>query len=55
MADDLFQSSMAGAQQVPANFNAQEADNFEDVSALPYTPNSLALSGDYFTDPMLLD
>lgn len=32
MADDLIQSSMAGAQQVPANFDAQDADNLEDVS-----------------------
>lgn len=35
MADDLIQSSMAGAQQVPANFDAQEADNLEDVSTMP--------------------
>lgn len=32
MADDLIQSSMAGAQPVPANFNANDADNLEDVS-----------------------
>ncbi|KAH8744909.1 DUF757 domain-containing protein [Diaporthe sp. PMI_573] len=31
MADDLFQSSMAGTQRVPANFNANEADNLEDI------------------------
>lgn len=31
MADDLIQSSMAGAQRVPANFDANEADNLEDI------------------------
>ncbi|KAK7738570.1 hypothetical protein SLS53_006090 [Cytospora paraplurivora] len=31
MADDLIQSSMAGAQPVPSNFNAEEADNLEDI------------------------
>lgn len=35
MADDLIQSSMAGAQPVPANFNANDADNLEDVSTPP--------------------
>lgn len=40
MADDLIQSSMAGAQRVPANFDANEADNLEDVS-----PFSLAGRG----------
>lgn len=35
MADDLIQSSMAGAQPVPANFSAEEADNLEDVSPVP--------------------
>ncbi|ROV91519.1 hypothetical protein VMCG_09449 [Cytospora schulzeri] len=31
MADDLIHSSMSGAQPVPANFNAEEADNLEDI------------------------
>ncbi|KKY37149.1 hypothetical protein UCDDA912_g02789 [Diaporthe ampelina] len=31
MADDLIQSSMAGAQPLPANFNANDADNLEDI------------------------
>lgn len=35
MADDLIQSSMAGAQPLPANFNANDADNLEDVSPGP--------------------
>lgn len=35
MADDLIQSAMAGAQPVPRNFSAEEADNLEDVSTVP--------------------
>lgn len=35
MADDLIDGSMAGVQQVPANFDAAEADNLEDVGAPP--------------------
>lgn len=38
MADDLIQSSMAGAQPVPSNFNAEEADNLEDVSTAQAAP-----------------
>lgn len=43
MADDLIQSSMAGAQRVPANFNADEADNLEDVS--PHLCPDVAIRG----------
>lgn len=38
MADDLIQSSMAGTQQIPANFQADESTNLDDVSPLPYRP-----------------
>ncbi|KAK2596829.1 hypothetical protein N8I77_012721 [Diaporthe amygdali] len=31
MADDLIQNSMAGSQPVPANFDASDADNLEDI------------------------
>ncbi|KAI3390969.1 hypothetical protein diail_8304 [Diaporthe ilicicola] len=31
MADDLIQNSMAGAQPVPSNFNATDADNLQDI------------------------
>lgn len=56
MADDLIQSSMAGAQPVPTNFNASDADNLEDVSRPP-RPGVAAwgrqaeVSRDYLTDP----
>lgn len=30
---DLIAASMAGTQQVPANFKGDDADNFEEVSA----------------------
>lgn len=34
MADDLIQGGI-GAQQVPSNFEADDADNFEEVSDEP--------------------
>lgn len=50
MADDLIQSSMAGAQPVPANFDANDADNLEDVSPPP--PPSVATWGRHADMPM---
>lgn len=50
MADDLIQSSMAGAQPVPANFDANDADNLEDVS--PQPPPGVATWGRYADMPM---